>query len=65
MFMKCPLKFNGNKRVSCRCEREDCEWWVGIDAQGRKLGACAVAMIAAGSISDGVVDAVVKAEMIP
>lgn len=34
--MKCPMKFGGEKRVSCSCEREACAWWVG------HMGACAV-----------------------
>ena len=45
--MKCPLKFNGEKRVSCSCEREACAWWI-FDAgsDGKYSGwRCAIAAI--------------------
>ena len=34
--MKCPMKFGGEKRVSCSCEREACAWWL------KRSGSCAV-----------------------
>ena len=37
--MKCPMKFGGEKRVSCSCEREACAWWV---TEGYDDGRCAM-----------------------
>ena len=47
--MKCPMKFGGEKRVSCSCEREACAWWV-TEMNNRGMAhACAVAVMALGN----------------
>lgn len=41
--MKCPMKFGGEKRVSCSCEREACAWWVErMGEKGARYAGCAV-----------------------
>ena len=49
--MKCPMKFGGEKRVSCSCEREACAWWVEEQSDHGIVSACAVAFIACGEPS--------------
>lgn len=46
--MKCPMKFGGEKRVSCSCEREACAWWVTEQSDHGIASACAVAFMAVG-----------------
>ena len=50
--MKCPMKFGGEKRVSCSCEREACAWWVEERNDHGVVSACAVAFMAAGESDD-------------
>ena len=46
--MKCPMKFGGEKRVSCSCERDACAWWVEERNDHGTVSACAVAFMAVG-----------------